>query len=76
VRFTRVRHVGGEWFGSVCSCGAARVGISAAYLSKIEAGRSSSVIDHAVRALRILGARVTITFDADITTEEAELAGR
>lgn len=36
------------------------VGLSPAYVSKIEAGRTSSVLEHELRILRRLGARVAI----------------
>ncbi len=37
--------------------------VSRSYLSQIEAGRSSSVMDHSFRLLRRLGATITISFD-------------
>ena len=41
------------------------VGIEASYLSKIETGRTVTLLEHELRILRRLGARVTITFDHD-----------
>ncbi len=39
---------------------AERSGMSAAYISKIESGRSSSLLDHAVRLLRRLGVDLVV----------------
>lgn len=38
-------------------------GIEPNYLSKIEKGRTVSLLEHELRILRRLGARVTISFD-------------
>lgn len=35
-------------------------GISATYISKIESGRTSSILEHELRVLRRLGAQITI----------------
>ena len=40
-------------------------GIDSTYLSKIEQGRTVSLLEHELRILRRLGARVTISFDVD-----------
>lgn len=40
-------------------------GLSAAYLSKIESGRTSSVLEHALRVLRRLGVKLTIEVSDD-----------
>lgn len=40
-------------------------GLSPAYVSKIESGRTSSVLEHELRMLRRLGAEVTITYADD-----------
>ena len=40
-------------------------GIDSSYLSKIEKGRTVSLLEHELRILRRLGARITITYDAD-----------
>lgn len=40
------------------------VGIDPTYLSKIERGRTVSLLEHQLRILRRLGAQVTVTFDA------------
>ena len=42
---------------------AERAGLSRDYIAKIENGRTSSVMTHAFRLLRRLGATITITFD-------------
>ena len=39
------------------------VGLEPSYLSKIERGRTVSLLEHQLRILRRLGARVTVTFD-------------
>lgn len=39
---------------------AERSGLSAAYISKIESGRSSSLLDHALRLLRRLGVDLVV----------------
>jgi len=38
-------------------------GLARSYLAQIEVGRTSSVIEHALRALRRMGATVTVTYD-------------
>lgn len=38
-------------------------GLSTAYLSKIENGRTSSILEHELRILRRLGATITVEFD-------------
>lgn len=40
-------------------------GIDSTYLSKIEKGRTVSLLEHELRILRRLGARVTVSFDDD-----------
>ena len=42
---------------------ATQAGLSRAYLAKIEAGRSVSLLEHELRLLRRLGATVTITVE-------------
>lgn len=42
---------------------AAQGGLSRNWLAKLEAGRSTPVLDHLLRLLRRLGATVTITFE-------------
>ncbi len=44
---------------------ARNVPIDPNYLSKIEAGRSVSLLEQTLRVLRRLGARITVTFDED-----------
>lgn len=44
---------------------AAQGGLSRHWLAKLEAGRSTPVLDHLLRLTRRLGATVTITFDGD-----------
>jgi transcriptional regulator with XRE-family HTH domain len=44
---------------------AANGGLSRAWLAKLEAGRSTTVLDHFLRLLRRLGATVTITAGND-----------
>ncbi len=39
-------------------------GIDPTYLSKIEGGRTVSLLEHELRILRRLGARVTITYES------------
>lgn len=58
------------------------VGIDATYLSKIERGRTVSLLEHQLRILRRLGAKVTVTFDdtsvrpvEDLETDAADGAG-
>lgn len=48
---------------------AERDGISRHWLAKLEAGRSTPVLDHFLRLTRRLGATITITFEPS-TTEE------
>ncbi len=40
-------------------------GLSTAYLSKIESGRTSSILEHELRILRRLGATITVEFTDD-----------
>lgn len=40
-------------------------GLSSAYVSKIESGRTSSILEHELRILRRLGAEVTVTVTID-----------
>jgi transcriptional regulator with XRE-family HTH domain len=40
-------------------------GIDSTYLSKIEQGRTVSLLEHELRILRRLGARITISYDSD-----------
>jgi HTH-type transcriptional regulator/antitoxin HipB len=42
---------------------AEEAGISRHWLAKLEAGRSTPVLDHLLRLLRRLGATITITFE-------------
>ena len=42
---------------------AAESGLSRDWLAKLEAGRSSKVLDHLLRLLRRLGATVTVTWE-------------
>lgn len=42
---------------------AADTGLSRTYVAKIETGRTSPLLGHLLRALRRLGATVTVTFD-------------
>lgn len=42
---------------------AADTGLTRAYVAQIETGRTSPLLDHLLRALRRLGATVTVTFD-------------
>jgi HTH-type transcriptional regulator/antitoxin HipB len=44
---------------------AAEGALSRPWLGKLELGRSAAVLDHLMRLLRRLGARVTITFEDD-----------
>lgn len=39
------------------------VGLSKAYISKIETGRTVSLLEHELRILRRLGAKITVEFD-------------
>lgn len=45
---------------------AERGGLTRTWLSKLETGHSTSVLDHLLRLLRRLGATVTITFGDDL----------
>lgn len=40
-----------------------QVGLSATYVSKVESGRTTPLLDHQIRILRRLGAKITIEFD-------------
>ena len=40
-------------------------GIDPTYLSKIEKGRTVTLLEHELRILRRLGARITVTYDND-----------
>lgn len=42
---------------------AADTGLTRAYVAKIETGRTSPLLDHLLRALRRMGATVTVTFE-------------
>lgn len=44
---------------------ATHVGLSRAYLAQIESGRSVRLLEHILRALRRMGATVTITLGSD-----------
>ena len=55
-----------QWLSQVDA--AELAGIDSTYLSKIEKGRTVSLLEHELRILRRLGARVTVTFD----NEQAE----
>ncbi|MGB3737123.1 MAG: helix-turn-helix transcriptional regulator [Ilumatobacter sp.] len=44
---------------------AQRTGLSPQYLSKIESGRTTRVLEHQLRILRRLGARVIVEFPDD-----------
>lgn len=46
-------------------------GIDPTYLSKIENGRSVSLLEHQLRILRRLGARVTISWDGEEPPNDA-----
>ena len=50
-------------------------GIDSTYLSKIEKGRTVSLLEHELRILRRLGARVTISYDSS-TDDTAATAAR
>lgn len=41
-------------------------GLTREYLAQIERGRTSSLLEHELRVLRRMGARVTVTFDDGI----------
>lgn len=41
------------------------VGLEATYISKMESGRTVSLLEHELRILRRLGARVTVEWDDD-----------
>jgi transcriptional regulator with XRE-family HTH domain len=47
-------------------------GIDSTYLSKIEKGRTVSLLEHELRILRRLGARVTVTFDNEQVDEDED----
>lgn len=38
-------------------------GLTRDYLAQIERGRTSSLLEHELRVLRRMGARITVTFD-------------
>lgn len=42
---------------------AADTGLTRSYVAKLETGRTSPLLDHLLRALRRMGATVTVTFD-------------
>lgn len=44
---------------------AAESGLSRAWLARLETGRATPVLNHLVRLLRLLGATVTVTFEAE-----------
>jgi transcriptional regulator with XRE-family HTH domain len=44
---------------------AERTGLSPQYLSKIEAGRTTKVLEHQLRVLRRLGAKISVEFPDD-----------
>jgi len=44
---------------------AAQLGVDRTYVAAMERGRSSRLVDHLFRALRRLGAEVTVTWPAD-----------
>lgn len=46
-------------------------GISRDYVAKIESGRSSRILEHELRILRRMGARVSVSFDAIDATQPA-----
>ncbi|HVB76407.1 MAG TPA: helix-turn-helix transcriptional regulator [Candidatus Nitrosotalea sp.] len=47
---------------------AQQAGISRVYLAQIESGRSSSVLEHMLRALRRAGGHLTVSLDEDDAT--------
>ncbi|MCU1370134.1 MAG: putative transcriptional regulator [Ilumatobacteraceae bacterium] len=49
-------------------------GIDSTYLSKIEQGRTVSLLEHQLRILRRLGARITISYDSDSDTDDTTTA--
>lgn len=51
---------------------ASMAGISRDYVAKIEGGRSSSILEHQLRILRRMGARISVSFvDANQPTPHA-----
>ena len=50
---------------------AADSGLTRDYVSKLEGGRTSPLLDHLLRLLRRLGATITVTFDAPESAEDA-----
>ena len=50
-------------------------GIDSTYLSKIEQGRTVSLLEHELRILRRLGARITVSYDID-TDDTAAVTAR
>lgn len=42
---------------------AADTGLTRSYIAKLETGRTSPLLDHLIRALRRMGATVTVSFD-------------
>ena len=42
-----------------------RAGLTPQYLSKIEAGRTTKVLEHQLRVLRRLGAKISVEFPDD-----------
>lgn len=59
-----VAGVRGEW-GMTQEQLAAELGIERTYLAKLEAGASTLLVERALRALRRLGATVTVTLPKD-----------
>lgn len=51
--------------GLTQSAFAERAGLSRSYLSKLEAGRTTKLLDHLLRAIRRAGGTVTVTWNAD-----------
>ena len=51
---------------------AAQLGVDRTYVAAMERGRSSRLIDHLLRALRRLGAEVTVTWPADTDRGRAD----
>ncbi len=54
---------------------AEEVGLNRSYVSEIELGRTTRLIDHILRMLRRLGATVTITWDSG-TLDKISLSDR
>ena len=48
---------------------AAEAGVSRSVLAKIEAGKSTILVDHLLRLIRRLGGTVTVTFDGSTTKD-------